>query len=115
MPSKLEPPCLLPAFGMTSLVLGHIALLVFSMPIMGIPIAALGLLFGLIGIGMRLFTTATSLRWSLAGIAVCGLALTVDVGIAYAPKDYVQQRCAPQMWQIAPGNPAPPAPARPAK
>ncbi len=113
MPSQLESPRLLPAFGMTSVVLGHIALLVFFMPILGIPIAAFGLLFGLIGLAMGLFTTAASLRWSLAGIAVCVLAFTVDVGIAYAPKDYVQQRRAPQMWQMAPGHPAAPAPARP--
>lgn len=103
----------LPAFGMTSLVLGHIALLLFFMPILGIPISAAGLLFGVIGVALRPFTSRGSLRWSLAGVVVSALALVVNFVLAYAPVGYLPAARVPPSWQRTLGAPDIPPPARP--
>jgi hypothetical protein len=103
----------LPAFGMTALVLGHVALLLFFMPILGIPLAAIGLLFGLLGILLALVSRSSSLRWSLAGVAACGLALAVNAAISYAPEtESLPGRGMQQQWQPTPVRPMVPPPAR---
>lgn len=71
--------------GMTSLVLGTIGLLLFFLPILGIPISAFGLLFGLIGLGATLFGGGAMLRWSVAGMGLSFLALAINIAIAYTP------------------------------
>ncbi len=49
LPHPHAPPV---GWGMTSLVLGTVGLLLFFLPILGAPISGLGALIGLIGIGM---------------------------------------------------------------
>jgi hypothetical protein len=99
--------------GMTSLVLGVIALLLFFLPILGIPLAAFGMFFGIVGFFVGFFPPGTSLRWSVAGTAVCALALAINVAIAYAPGGYLSDRKAPKPWEEPPSRPyvPPPAPA----
>ncbi len=61
--------------GMSSLVLGTVGLMLFFLPILGIPISVLGLACGLVGFGIALFRPRVSLRWGLGGIGMSALAL----------------------------------------
>jgi hypothetical protein len=100
---------------MSSLVIGTIGLMLFFLPVLGIPISAFGLLFGLLGLLAALFGSrvggAARLRWTLAGIAVSCLGLAVNIAIAYAPAGYLPSRDVPQLWQTAPDRPSVPPPA----
>jgi hypothetical protein len=102
----------LPALGMTSLVLGTIALVLAFLPVLGIPISALGLLCGVLGFVAVLLGGGATLRWSLAGVAVCSLALAVNLALAYAPADYLPGRSVPKPWQPVPDRPYVPPPGR---
>ncbi len=97
--------------GMTSVVLGLIALLIGWLPILGIPVAAFGLFFGLVGLVAAFFPSGTTLRWSLAGVAVCSLALAVTIALAYAPAGYLHDPGVPKSWQPVPDRPSNPPPA----
>jgi hypothetical protein len=100
--------------GMTSVVLGMIALLVFFMPVLGIPISSLGLLFGIVGLMGAIFGWGATLRGSLSGIAICSLALLIHVALAYAPAPgYIPRRDVPPPWEPPPGRPSVPPPAVP--
>jgi hypothetical protein len=102
----------LTGLGMASLVLGTVALMLFFLPVLGIPISVLGLLFGLVGSGVALFRPRVSLRWGLGGIGMSALALLLNIGIVYAPAGYIptggQQ---PPPWQAVPDRPYVPPPA----
>lgn len=102
----------LPALGMTSVVLGIISLVLAFLPILGVPLGAIGLLCGIVGVGAAFFTVNTSLRWSLAGVAVCGLALGVNVALTLSPQGYVPARNAVPPWEPPPNRPSNPPPAR---
>jgi hypothetical protein len=97
---------------MTSLVLGVIALVLFFLPILGIPLSAFGLLFGIVGFFLSLASSTTNLRWSLAGIATSALALAINLAIVYAPGGYTPMQGGNPAEQ-PPGVPyvAPPTPA----
>ena len=97
--------------GMASLVLGFIGLLLFFLPILGIPIAVVGLAIGIVGFVVALFSSWSSLRWSLGGIALCCLTLGVDLAIWFAPEGYIPRRSVPRMWQSVPHKPFVPPPA----
>jgi ABC-type Fe3+-siderophore transport system permease subunit len=113
LPEVHSPPMEL---GMSSLVLGTIGLMLFFLPVLGIPISAFGLLFGLLGLVAALFWSkgggGARLRWTLAGIAVSFLGLAVNIAIAYAPAGYLPGRDVPQLWQSPPDRPYVPPPAR---
>jgi hypothetical protein len=102
----------LTGLGMTSLVLGTIGLMLFFLPILGIPISVLGLFFGLVGVGGALFRPGVSLRWGLGGIGMSALALALNIGIVFAPAGYIptggQQ---PPPWRAVPDRPHVPPPA----
>jgi hypothetical protein len=98
---------------MTSLVLGVIGLMLFFLPILGIPISSFGLVFGVAGAVLALCTPASNLRWSLGGIGMCCLALGINLAILYAPEGYLPGRKVPQLWQTPPDRPYVPPPARP--
>ncbi len=89
----------LPALGMTSLVLGHIALILAFLPILGVPLAAFGLVFGVLGLLLSLFRPAGSLRWGLAGLVVCSIALAVTLALYAAPGGYLSSGSTPRLWQ----------------
>ena len=103
-------PSPLPALGMTSLVLGIIALMLAFLPVLGVPLSAIGLLFGVLGVVAAFFPTHTSLRWSLAGVATCGLALGVNVALTLSPQGYLPERNVPPPWEPPPGRPSNPVP-----
>jgi hypothetical protein len=97
--------------GMSSVVLGLIGLLLGWMPVLGIPISACGLFFGLVGLVAAFFPSGAILRWSLAGVAVCSVALAVTVALAYAPAGYQNDPAVPPPWQRVPDRPSNPPPA----
>lgn len=100
--------------GMSSLVLGTIALILFGLPILGIPISVLGLAFGLAGFWIGLFRPKVSLRWSLGGLGMSALALLVNLAIVYAPAGYIPTGQHHNPWYRAtPDRPYVPPPANP--
>ena len=111
MDHELSSEHLGPNLGMTSLVIGLIALAMFFMPVLGIPLGLFALFFGVIGLGTALLAKGVSLRWSLGGIVVSCLALAVNVLIANAPNGYLPSRNAPKQWQPVADKPfiVPPA------
>jgi hypothetical protein len=72
--------------GLTSVVLGTVALLVFFMPILGLPLSAVGLALGLVGALAALRRPAAALRWPLAGVVICLTALALNAAIDYWPE-----------------------------
>ena len=101
----------LPAFGMSSLVLGVIALLLAFLPILGIPLSLCGIVLGVVGVFSSLKVPGTYVRWSFAGLATSCLALIVNLAITYAPTGYLPEQSVPQTWQPVPDRPSPPPPA----
>jgi hypothetical protein len=97
---------------MTSLVLGTIALLLFFLPILGIPISAFGLLFGILSCIAAPFVREARLRWSLAGVVISSVALAINVAIAFGPSGYLPDQQVPELCQPVPDRPYVPPPAR---
>jgi hypothetical protein len=108
-----EKPGVPYALGLTSLALGAVALLLFFMPVLGIPLAGAGLLFGLIALLAALFGGRSSLRWAVLGIALSLLALAADVAVALAPAGYLPHQSQPRTWQPPAVRPYVPPPADP--
>ena len=102
-PAPYSPPL---ALGATSVILGSVGLLLFFLPILGIPLGGVGLLLGLAGVLLAIVGGPSSLRWSAAGTAVSALALGLDWAIALAPLGYLSN-------ETVPPNTTPPAPNRP--
>ena len=63
-------------------IFGAVSLLLFFLPVLSIPLGGAGLVFGFGGLALALFGGRASLRWSVVGIAVSVLALSVAVAIA---------------------------------
>ena len=104
----------LTGLGMASLVLGTIAMMLFFLPILCIPISVLGLLFGLMGFGGALLRPGVSLRWSLGGVGMSALALLLNIGIVFAPAGYIPTGGqGPPPWRAVPDRPYVPPPAGP--
>lgn len=99
--------------GMISLALGSVGMLLFFLPILGMPLSLFGLLFGIAGVIMAAVGGRSSLRWSILGIALCLLAGVMNVAIAYAPAGYAPQRTVPRLWLTPPDRPYVPPPAPP--
>jgi len=99
-------------WGMTSLVLGTLGLVLAIFPVLGIPLSAFGVLFGLIGLCAAWSRRGAMLRWSLMGIALSGAALGANVAITYAPAGYLSSWDVQPSWQPIPDRPrvSPPAP-----
>jgi hypothetical protein len=96
---------------MTSLVLGTIGVLLAFLPILGIPLSGIGILFGSIGLIGGLFRRGLVLRWSLAGLALSSMALAMNIALLYAPEGYIPSRPVPPPWQPVPDRPYVPPPA----
>ena len=105
-----DPPL---GMGLTAAILGSVGALLFFMPVLGIPLAAVGLVFGVVGLLMAILGGRTSLRWSAAGIVVSGLALGIGLAIAVAPAGVLPNPKGPPVEQSVPERPYVPPPARP--
>lgn len=75
--------------GVTSVVLASVALLLFILPVLSIPMGVAGLLFGLIGVIVGLFGDRSGLRWSLAGVALALLTLSLGIAISQTANGYL--------------------------
>jgi hypothetical protein len=106
----VDPPL---GMGLTSVILGTVGMLLFFLPILSIPLGGIGLVFGFSGLVLALVGGWTSLRWSIIGIAVSGLALAVSIAIAQAPAGYLPTRTVPLDTQPVPDRRYVPPPARP--
>lgn len=108
LPRAALPPV---GLGLASAVLGGIGLLLFILPVLGIPISMLGLLLGLGGCAAGLFSRRVSLRLSIAGVILSGLALIADTAITWAPAGYLPNSHVQQAIEPVPGRPyvSPPA------
>ncbi|HXY33177.1 MAG TPA: hypothetical protein VEI07_03055 [Planctomycetaceae bacterium] len=98
--------------GVASVVLGVISTLLFFLPVLATPIAVIGLILAVIGCALGATSGQASLRWSSVGLVVSGLALTINLAIAYAPSGFEHTPAAPPS-QPVPGVPYAPPPARP--
>ncbi len=99
--------------GAAATVLGTISLLLFFLPVLGVPLGMLGLVIAVAGIAAALAGTGVSLRWSVAGLGFSALALGVNFAIAFAPSGYVHRRGVPSLWQGVNDVPRVSPPARP--
>ncbi len=101
----------LPGLGMASVCLGLIGLLLFFLPILGMPVSLCGFVAGVVGLVVALFTGGPSLRWSLGGIVVSAAAFGVGLVMYATPEGYVPASSKSQPWRTPNDRPfvAPPA------
>jgi VIT1/CCC1 family predicted Fe2+/Mn2+ transporter len=99
--------------GLASVILGSVGGLLFFLPVLGIPLGMVGLALGLVGLLLAILGRASSLRWSVAGVLVSGMALGTGVLIGMAPAGYLQNPSPPAIWQNVADHPYVPPPARP--
>jgi hypothetical protein len=83
---QLELPPI--SFGLASIVLGAVGLMMFVIPVLAIPVGVCGLAAGVIGMIVGAARDRRELRSAVAGIALCCLAVGLDVAVNYAPKGY---------------------------
>lgn len=84
---NIAPPRRGSSLGVASLVLGILAFLICWIPLvnlLGVPLAALGLLLGAIGFLVALTRKGASIGYPIAGSAICGLALFVSISMTVA-------------------------------
>jgi len=82
------------SLGVGSLILGILALLICWIPflgILGMPLSALGLLLGFIGLALAALRKGAGIGYSIAGVAVCGLALVTALCVTYAVSGALQE------------------------
>jgi hypothetical protein len=79
------PPLPIVGLGLSSLTLGTVGLVLFFMPILGLPISALGLAIGLAGVGNALLGGPVGLRMAYGGTWLSLLAVGVNAAIMIAP------------------------------
>jgi hypothetical protein len=113
MAERPLPPRFLPAFGMISLVFGHLALALFFMPVLGFPLGVCGLVSGFVGLLVAVRWRGVNWRWSVAGLAVCLLAIAVNAAVSTAPEEILPRRRILPRSQSAPERPIASPPARP--
>src|ERR1700733_2372749 len=88
--------------GVASVVLGVISTLLFFLPILATPIALIALTLAVIGCALGMTSGRTSLRWSAVGLVVSGLALTINLAIAYAPSGFEHTPPSPPPRHLSP-------------
>jgi hypothetical protein len=71
--------------GLASVALGAVGLMLFVLPIAAIPISAAGFVVGAVGAAGSLFSKTIDGRLAIVGTAVCALAVSIELAIAYAP------------------------------
>ena len=98
--------------GAVSVLLGVIGLLLFLLPVLGLPISACGLLLGIAASITACGSGGLRLRWGLMGLSLSALALGVNLAVAFAPGGYLPAPGVTPPWQGVPDRPSVPPPAR---
>lgn len=109
--SQLPPT----SVGMASLIFGSVGLLLFIFPILSIPLAAVGSLFGILGLGLAIVRGWANFRWSLAGFALSVLTLAIGIAIAQTAGGNTMIPPRTATVQKTPDRPFVPPPARPGR
>lgn len=99
--------------GLSSVTLGATGLLLFLLPILGLPISGTGILVGLVGCGIALATERASVRLNVAGVVISSLAFALVWGISLAPSGFFAPRPSPTLSPPLLGRPYIPPPAPP--
>jgi hypothetical protein len=99
---------------MLSLVLATVALVLFFLPVLGIPLAICALCVGVFGTVLGCFGIGGRLRWALLGLILSVLALGANLAVDNAPGGSVPSLRPPPSWRPAPDRPSIPPPAPPA-
>ncbi|HEX3724653.1 MAG TPA: hypothetical protein VHV08_00355 [Pirellulales bacterium] len=111
--TMLEPAAVSPiGLGLVSLVLGTIGLLLFFLPILGIPVAGCGFIAGLAALLIAIRQPGRSARLPIAGLVVSCAAMGIGTALAYAPVGHEPSTSAPRLWQTPRGPLYIPPPAR---
>lgn len=99
------------SWGVASIVLGAVGLMLFVIPVLAIPISACGLAAGVLGVVVGLAHSVRELRSALAGVALCCLAVLLNIAVNYAPSGYVVNPAQPTLTSPKTPRPyiAPPA------
>jgi len=101
------------SLGVAAAVLGSIGMLLFFLPILGAPLSAAGLAIAIAGLTGVWAGREVSLRWSVVGLLICGIALGTNLGMAFGPIDLVPPYPVAPVWQPVPDRPYVPPPALP--
>ena len=112
MPHSPHTPAPPIGLGLASIVLGTVGLLLFFLPILGIPLGLSGTLVGIAGIIASRLRRVDELRWSCGGLIVSFAALVVGVVLYNAPLGEELRDSAPRLWQVPAGRRYIPPPAR---
>jgi hypothetical protein len=99
------------AFCFASIALATVGIMLFFLPILGIPLSVIGILAGLIALVRALAAHDESLRWSVAGVFVGIVALGINVALIWAPREERRPPIGPNTEQV-PDTPYVPPPAR---
>jgi hypothetical protein len=79
-------------FGLSSIILGAISTVLFILPIIGLPIAAIGIVVGLWGIVVAVVRGKARLRLCVAGVLISACGFIMIAAIARAPSGYFSPR-----------------------
>ena len=100
-------------FGIASACLGAIALMLFFLPILSIPIAICGAIAGAGGVIRGTHGGALGLRWSLIGFSLCAGVFVLGVILSNAPSGEVPSYSPPIQAGGTVDRPYVPPPAAP--
>jgi hypothetical protein len=85
--------------GLAAVILGSVGLLLSFLPILGIPLSGIGLVFGAVGLAIALGSGRRGLRWPIGGLALSALGLAASLAIGRAPEGYLPSRAVPSQMQ----------------
>jgi hypothetical protein len=96
-----------------SVILAAIGLVMFLVPVLGIPVSCAGAVAGAIGLYTSR-TGATGVRMSFAGLVIGVFAATIELTIMFGPINYLEEETVVPAVRPVPARPyvPPPAPAR---
>ncbi len=100
------------SLGLASTVLGAVGLMLFVLPILSIPISVCGMLAGICGTVLAIVRRSSDVRLVIPGAALCLVALSIDIAVAYAPGGYTVRPAQPATDSPRIPRPYVPPPAR---